>query len=190
MTVDFAQKRLRLIGKKRKAHIFAVDDIHLLTDDQINALRKRQDPVVRVIAFGDFALFIDEQRHVVQLVLGDELAVRFGRIARESQDFYFSGFVFSDVLLKLNKLANSGAGVVFGIKGQHHGFIVFERFGQRPHFAVLIGQRKVRGFLTGRDRVVSDVRIRAGGKCHKRKHKNDKSVLFHKPLLSIIGFLK
>ncbi len=128
MTVDFAQKRLRLIGKKRKAHIFAVDDIHLLIDDQIHALRKRQDPVVCVIELGDFAFFIDEQRHVVQSVFGDEFAVRFGRIAREPQDFDFSCFVFCDVLLKLNKLAYSGAGVVLGIKGHNDGVVIFERF--------------------------------------------------------------
>lgn len=82
--------------------------------------------MVCVVEFGDLALCINEQRHVVQAVLGDELAVRFGRIARESQDLHFSCFIFGDVLLKLNKLAYSDPGVVFGVKREHHSAIVLE----------------------------------------------------------------
>ena len=82
-------------------------------------------------------------------MFGDELAVRFGRIARQAEDFDFSCFVFRDVLLKLNKLANSDAGVVLGVKGEHNGVIIFERIAQFPQFAVLVGQCEIDGGLTG-----------------------------------------
>jgi len=55
--------------------------------------------------------------------------------------FLFFGFVFFDVLLKLNKLAYSKLGVVLGIKGEHHGAIIFHGIAEFPCFAVLIGQR-------------------------------------------------
>jgi hypothetical protein len=96
-------------------------------------------------------------------VLGDKLAVRFGGIPRQAEDFDIIGFVFFDVLLKLNKLAYSKLGVVFGIKGEHHGAVIFYGIAELPHFTVLIGQREIRGELTGNGMRCFDIRSRAGG---------------------------
>jgi hypothetical protein len=85
-------------------------------------------------------------------VLGDKVAVGLGRIARQTEDFDLSCFVFRDVLLKLNKLAYSDPGVVLGIKGEDNGVIIFENVAQFPQFAVLVGQREIDGGLTGHGR--------------------------------------
>jgi len=73
--VDFSNQRLRLIRQQRKAHVFAVNDVHLLTDNHINALLQVQDPVVRIIHFGNLAFFVNQERHVAKAMFGDELAV-------------------------------------------------------------------------------------------------------------------
>ncbi len=70
--------------------------------------------MLRIIQFGNLAFFVNQERHVAKAMFGDELAVRFGRIARQTEDFDLSCFVFRDVLLKLNKLANSDAVLSLG----------------------------------------------------------------------------
>jgi hypothetical protein len=55
LRVDFSDQRLRLFRKQRKTHVLSVNNIHLLIDDQIDPARKRQKPMVRVVAFGDSA---------------------------------------------------------------------------------------------------------------------------------------
>jgi len=95
-------------------------------------------------------------------VLGDKLAVRFGRIPRQAEDFDIFGVVFFNVLLKLNKLAYSKPGVVFGIKSEHHGAVIFRDIAEFPGFTVLIGKCKIRGNLTGGGRRCLDIRSRAG----------------------------
>jgi len=82
-------------------------------------------------------------------VLGDKLAVRFGRIPRQAEDFDFFGFVFFNVLLKLNKLADSKLCIVFGIESQYHSAMIFDSIAEFPSVALLIGQCKIRGCLTG-----------------------------------------
>jgi hypothetical protein len=81
--------------------------------------------VIRVIELGDSAFVVHQERHAAKAVLGDKLAVRFGRVSRESQDLNVSFVIFGDVLLKLNKLANSVFCVVLGIKGKDNGLIIF-----------------------------------------------------------------
>jgi len=102
-------------------------------------------------------------------MLGDKFAVRFGGIPRQAEDFDIFGFVFFDVLLKLNKLAYSKLGIVFGIKGEHHGVIIFYSISERPCLAVLIGQREIRSNLSGNGRRCFDIRCRAGGHDEKKK---------------------
>lgn len=152
-----------LVGQEREAHVFFVNNVHALIDNHINAFGKRKQPVVRIVHFGNPALFIHQQSHIFQAVLGDKLAVRFGGIPRQAEDFDIIGFVFFDVLLKLNKLAYSKLGVVFGIKGEHHGAVIFYGIAELPHFTVLIGQREIRGELTGNGMRCFDIRSRAGG---------------------------
>jgi hypothetical protein len=147
--------------------------------------------VVRIIHFGNLTFFIDEQRYVVQAVFGDELAVRFGRVARQTEDFDLSCFVFRDVLLKLNKLANSDAGVVFGVKGEHNGMIIFENITQFPQFAVLVGQCEIDGGLTGCRRCGFDVRSGTGTESQQYNRDKEKSCLSHKFFLSmLLGLMK
>jgi hypothetical protein len=95
-------------------------------------------------------------------VLGSEFPVGFGRIPRQSKNFDFSRFVFFNVLLKLNKLANSLFCVVFGIKGEHDGPIIFKRIAELPEFAVLIGQCEIHSGMTGRVGSVLNIPSRAG----------------------------
>lgn len=110
--------------------------------------------MVRVVELGDLAFLIHQQGHILQAVLGDELAVRFGRIPGQTKDFYFLGFVFFNVLLKLNKLADSKLCIVFGIESQHHSAMMFDSIAEFPSVALLIGQRKIRGCLTGNRDIV------------------------------------
>ncbi len=151
-----------LIRQERKPHIVSVNDIHFFIDDHIDAFGKRQQPVVGFVHFGDSAFFIHQQGHVFQAVLGDKLAVRFGRVSRQAEDFDIFGVVFFDVLLKLNKLAYSKLGVVFGIKGEHDGTILFDGIAEFPSFPVLIGKCKIGSYLTGDGSCRSDIRSRAG----------------------------
>ncbi len=144
--------------------------------------------MVGIIEFGDFAFFVDEQRHAFQAVFGDKLAMRFGRISRQAKDLNFSGFVFFDVLLKLNKLANSDAGVIFGIKGENNGLIIFKRIAERPEFAVLVGQCKIRRGLGGRGRCVFYIRSGAAAQSQKHKRNKNEFCLSHKILLMPKGF--
>ena len=74
-TIDFHHQRLCLIRQQAKAHVFPVQNIQILIDDQIHPFGQGQYPVIRVVPFGDFALFIDQQGHVVQSVFGDEFPV-------------------------------------------------------------------------------------------------------------------
>jgi hypothetical protein len=149
MTVYFPHQRLRLIGQQRESHVIPVNDVHFFIDNHIHAFGKGQKPVVGVVELGDFAFFIHQQSHVFQAVLGYKLAVRFGRIPRQAENFDFFGFVFFNILLKLNKLADSKLGVVFGIESQYHGAMIFDSIAEFPYVALLIGQCKIRGYLAG-----------------------------------------
>lgn len=84
MEVDFFQQCFRLVFQEAKthneAHILAVNYIHVLIDNYINTARKRQQPVIGVVEFGDFSFFVRQKRQVIELVLGDKVAVRFGGI--------------------------------------------------------------------------------------------------------------
>ncbi len=110
--------------------------------------------MVRVVELGDLAFFIHQKGHVFQAVLGDELAVRFGRIPRQAEYLNFFGFVLLNVLLKLNKLAYSKLCIVFGIESQYHSAMMFDSIAEFPYVALLIGQCKIRGCLTGNRDIV------------------------------------
>ena len=88
--------------------------------------------MISVVELGDFAFFIHQKRHVIEAVLGDKVAVGFGGIAVYAQNFDVTLFVFFDVLLKLNKLFNSEACVVFGIKRQHDAAVICQNFAECP----------------------------------------------------------
>jgi len=169
MTVYFLYQRLCLIGQQRESHVIPVNDVHFFIDNHIHAFGKRQQPVVCAIELGDFAFFIHQQSHVFQAVLGDKPAVRFGRIPRQAEDFDFFGFVFFNILLKLNKLAYSKLCVVFGIESQYHSAMIFDSIAELPCFAVLVDQCEIRSKLAGSGRGCFDIRSRAGGHDEKKK---------------------
>jgi hypothetical protein len=97
-----------------------------LINDQVNPSRHGQKPMVCIIHFGDFSSLVNQQGNIVQIVFRDKIAVRFGGISVDAYYLDSSRFVFFNVLLKLNKLANSPLGIIFGIKGQHHAPIILE----------------------------------------------------------------
>ena len=73
--------------------------------------------------------------------------------------------------MKLNKLLRSKLGVVFGIKGKHHGAVIFHGIAELPKFAVLIGKGEIGSDLTGSGRRGFDIRSRGSGH-HEKKKKN------------------
>lgn len=171
MTVYFPHQRLRLIGQQRESHVIPVNDIHFFIDNHIDAFGKRKQPVVRVIYFGNLAFFIHQQGHVFQVVLGDKLAVRFDRISRQAENFNFFGFVFFNVLLKLNKLADSKLCVVFGIESQYHSAMIFDSIAEFPCFTILIGKCKIGSYLTGSRRRCFDIRS-CTGRYYEKEYEN------------------
>jgi hypothetical protein len=62
----------------------------LFINDHVDTPRDRQQPVVCVINFSDFAFFIDQQRHIIQPVLFDKGTVGLGGIPADTQDFDFA----------------------------------------------------------------------------------------------------
>ena len=99
------------------------------------------------VGVDDFASFIDQQRHVIQPVLFDKGPVRLGGIPADTQDFNFAGFIFVNVLLKLNKLRNSLFGVIFGVKVQHDVLAISE-VRKTDRLIVLVNTGKCRCILT------------------------------------------
>jgi hypothetical protein len=93
-------------------------------------------------------------------------------------------------LLKLNKLANSDAGVVLGVKGEQNGVIIFENITQFPQFAVLVGQCEIDGYLTRLRRRGFDVRSGTGTERQQYNHDKEKPCSSHKIFLSMLGLVK
>jgi len=186
--VDFSDQCFRLIRKQCEAHVLSVYDVHLFVDDQINPPRQGQKPVVCIIHFGNFAFFVNQQRHAGKTVLGDKVAVRLGRIPRQAENFNLTRFVLCNVLLKLNKLANSLLCVVFGVKGKHHGAMILENVAEFPQFAVLIGQCEIISGLTGYGSCVLYV-CSGTGRQNEKNERNENKVCLSHPFLLIMKSL-
>jgi len=132
IVINFSQQRFCLVFQQAKAHVLSINNVHFFINNDVNAFGKRQKPVVGVVKFGDFAFFIHQKRHFIEFMFGNKIAVRFGGITAQAQNFDIALFVFLDVLLKLNKLFNSEASIIFGIKSEYYSPMLFQNFAKRP----------------------------------------------------------
>lgn len=109
--------------------------------------------MVRIIDFGDPSLVVGQQGDVGQVVLCNKVAVRCSGGSVDAQDFNLTGFKRLEVLLKLNKLARSVSTVVPGVKSDDSPPVVSEHFAQSYRLTVLIGERKIIGYVFCRIKV-------------------------------------